>query len=136
MSDPVTKAIEAGIAAGMAKHSELTSPGPGKLRALALRSAADIQREIVRAAAEAAATSHAKSMHFTFDPPPPMTPEDALEIRAHVRAEIDERIDGTLRAAWASYHALAIGTSHCDPRHLDARCLGCSELERLTRPKS
>lgn len=134
--DARTKAVEAGIAAGMAKHAEMTAPGPGKLRALAMRSAADIQREIVMAAAAAAATSHARSMHVTFDPPPPMTPEDALEIRVHVRAAIDERLDGTLRAAWTSYHALALGTGHCDPRHLDTRCLGCAELERLTRKPS
>lgn len=78
----------------------------------------------------------AGSKRITFELPPPLSPADALEIRAHVRDEIDERCFGVLRAAWTSYHALALGTGHCDPKHLDTQCLGCGELERLARPKS
>ena len=48
------EARAAGIAAGLAKHAELTSPGPGKLLALAQRRPADIQREIIEAAVDAA----------------------------------------------------------------------------------
>lgn len=47
-------------------------------------------------------------------------------------ADIDAR-RGALRAAWSSYHALALATGTCRPTGRDTICLGCVELELLGR---
>lgn len=76
-------------------------------------------------------------VEITMPDPTVISPEEAAEMRAHVRHAIDQRIDETLREAWRSYHALADAVGKCRlSSALDARCLGCAELERLARPKS
>lgn len=56
-------------------------------------------------------------------------PELIAEVR-RLRAEGE----ASTISAWRAYHSLATATGQCS-RHIDSRCLGCAEIERIRRER-